>query len=257
MRYLLTLLLLTVSALAQPLTSHDPAFLQSTSPLRKGLVGYWSLEETSGTRYDRSSSGNHLTSNNSVGQAAGKVANCATFVRTSSQLLSKTGNSSFPTNSVTIASWVKLTTFPANATYPALACKWGAVTNRQYSLYLDGDADRFAFTVATNTAGGTHTVVATTFGLPSTNSWIFVAAWYNAASSTINIKVNNGTTDTSASVNPVTISTADFELGRQLTYYLDGNLDEVGLWNRVLTSTELTSLYNSGRGRRFPFVNSP
>lgn len=44
MRYLLTLLLLTVSALAQPLTSHDPAFLIRAA--NNGLLGKWNLNAT-------------------------------------------------------------------------------------------------------------------------------------------------------------------------------------------------------------------
>ena len=35
--------------------------------------------------------------------------------------------------------------------------------------------------------------------------------------------------------------------------YLDGKIDEVGIWSRALTSTEVTELYNSGSGLAYPF----
>ena len=35
--------------------------------------------------------------------------------------------------------------------------------------------------------------------------------------------------------------------------YTDGQLDECGLWNRALTTDEMTELYNSGNWREYPF----
>ena len=40
-------------------------------------------------------------------------------------------------------------------------------------------------------------------------------------------------------------------------YFLDGTLDEVGAWNRSLTGTEITALYNSGAGVAYPFASQP
>ena len=34
---------------------------------------------------------------------------------------------------------------------------------------------------------------------------------------------------------------------------LDGSVDELGLWNRVLTSGEMTNLWNGGAGLTYPF----
>jgi hypothetical protein len=36
----------------------------------------------------------------------------------------------------------------------------------------------------------------------------------------------------------------------------NGSIDEVGIWSRALTSSEVTSLYNSGSGRQYPFTGS-
>lgn len=37
----------------------------------------------------------------------------------------------------------------------------------------------------------------------------------------------------------------------------DGNIDEFGFWNKVLDSTEVTSLYNGGSGLTYPFSSGP
>ena len=46
-----------------------------------------------------------------------------------------------------------------------------------------------------------------------------------------------------------------FNLGRRPlgnSYYYNGILDEIGVWDRELTSTEVTELYNSGSGKQYP-----
>jgi len=46
----------------------------------------------------------------------------------------------------------------------------------------------------------------------------------------------------------------DFNIGARnsATQYTNGIIDEVGIWDRVLTSTEITELYNSGVGKQYP-----
>lgn len=36
--------------------------------------------------------------------------------------------------------------------------------------------------------------------------------------------------------------------------YMSGSIDEIGLWSRTLTGTEVAQLYNSGAGFQYPFV---
>ena len=35
--------------------------------------------------------------------------------------------------------------------------------------------------------------------------------------------------------------------------FFNGTIDAVGIWNRVLTPTEITELYNAGAGKQYPF----
>jgi len=43
----------------------------------------------------------------------------------------------------------------------------------------------------------------------------------------------------------------------QSSDFYNGLIDEVGIWSRALTSSEVTELYNSGDGLQYPFGNSP
>ena len=38
--------------------------------------------------------------------------------------------------------------------------------------------------------------------------------------------------------------------------FLNCYIDEVGIWSRTLTSTEVSDLYNSGSGLQYPFSSS-
>lgn len=261
MRTLALLFALTLSCLAQPLSPNDPAFLQSTSPLRRGLVGYWRLEEASGTRYDCSSQGGHLTSNNSVGNSTGKVGNGATFLRSSVQTLTA-GSSNYLqftiSSSFTLSAWVNLTNVPTTDEYimghrnGTLARGWflGTVNGLPYfQLQSDGSAYRYILTSTSITNGVWRFVVATYSGSGTTNG--------------MNVYVDNVLdipTD-AQSVGAMTDidNTSVFILGdansNDTIRSINGMIDEAGVWNRVLTTAERTQLYNAGLGTHFPWAH--
>ena len=62
-----------------------------------------------------------------------------------------------------------------------------------------------------------------------------------------------GTTDTLTSNNAMTLKT----IGTGATFYADGKIDEVGVWDGVLSDAEVTELYNSGSGLQYPFSSGP
>jgi len=68
----------------------------------------------------------------------------------------------------------------------------------------------------------------------------------------------NGVQRLSASqVTPCVFNNYDFALGKNLptnSAGFPGTIDEVGVWNRVLTSSEVASLYNTGTGFQYPFT---
>ena len=73
-----------------------------TNSWKRGLVAYWRLDETSGSRLDSSGNGHTLTDNNTVTSGAGKVGTAAVFTRASSERLSRADQPAFE---VGAASW--------------------------------------------------------------------------------------------------------------------------------------------------------
>lgn len=255
MRTILALLLSLVSCCAQT----DPGILESGSSLRIGLKGYWRLEEASGTRYDRSPSGFTLTANNSPGQAVGKVGNCATFASASAQSLSAASSNSLSfllANPFSCHAWVKLTNNTATQIIlgkeqlsTSRGWNFGAVAGKLYfgldcassvGMSIQGT------TIITNAAW--HSVLLTYNGNSNTNG---MNLYCDGALETLSARSKSGTiTDID--------NTGFFTIGNLTGYttiYGNGMIDEVGVWNRVLTASEIVQLYTSGNGITHPFAH--
>ncbi len=236
-------------------TIYINSYLQSGPSLLANLVAFWELEEASGSRADARGS-NTLTDNNTVTQAAGKVGNAAQFTASSGEYLSIADNAALSMGDIdfTIAAWVYLDT-KANE---VIAAKYRTNTSqREYLLYYaatDGATQRFVFLVSPNGVS-TNLVVANNFGEPSTSTWHFVVAWHDSVANTINIQIDDGAADSTAHSTGVFNGTDDFRIGALYTsaptYFLNGRIDQVGIWKRTLTTTDKTWLYNSGNGRSY------
>jgi hypothetical protein len=219
------------------------------SSLLTGLIGYWKLDEASGTRNDAHGS-NHLTDNGSVGSNTGKLGNAADLDGVNDSLILG-DNADLSTGDIdfTWTCWMYLDTKPTGNNAYAIH------KQDEYGLlYRDyGGHDRLAFLVN----DGAVIVNASTLGSPSTGTWYFIVCWHDATANTINIQVNDGTVDSAATAGTAPSDTAnEFQLGRYTAgtpLRWDGRLDGVGFWKRVLTATERSNLYNSGSGLEYPF----
>lgn len=225
----------------------------SGNPLAIGWAAYWRLDEASGVRYD-SAGINHLTDNNTVTQAAGKIGNSAQFVTANSETLSVADNTALSMGDIdfTIAAWVYLDNKSVSRD---IGGKWGASGQFEYLLEYDQSSDRFRWIVSND---GTAAVVvsATTFGSPSISTWYFIVAYHDSAGNVIGIKVNDGAADTTAHTTGVFNGTSAFVLGGRSSgsAYHSGRLDETGVARRFLSGAEMTELYNAGAGKTYPFA---
>lgn len=223
--------------------------------LSDNLESYWPLDEASGTRADAHGS-NDLTDNNTVGSATGKQSNGADFETTSSEYLSLASNSSIQAGDIdfTFAFWVK---FESRVEDAVLISKDvdSPANSRDYTIDYRQVEDDIRFYV-NGGAGGL--VVASNVSF-SDATWYFVVAWHNASANTLNLKIDNGSTQsTGTSGTAPEVSGAPFRIGARafasFEGFFDGIIDEVGYWKRVLTADEITDLYNSGNGRDYAYI---
>jgi len=244
----------TVPNGATVLMEHDDTNvyqLSSSSPLLTSLISYWALDETSGTRLDSHGS-NHLTDNNTVTQNTGKIGNAAQFTSANSEFLSVADNALLSTGDIdfTIAGWVYFDTISVDR---PVAGKWLTAGNREYIVQLDGTVNKIRLYVSND---GTATANVASSVVCTTATWYYFVAWHDSAGNTINIQVNNGTVDSTAHSTGVRDGTAGLRLGNNQntgTDYMNGRIDGLGFWKRILTSAERTNLYNSGSGLAYPF----
>lgn len=239
----------------------DPGF---GTRLRRGLIGFWPLDEASGTRRDafgNASASLNLSDTNSVGTEAGPsviLPTAANFVAASSQYLGIAANhlvNMGPGVRMAASGWVYLNT--SAATVQTIMSEWNAPGSRVYVIRTL--SSRFSFSV---TADGSTAVTATAnvLGAPSTGTWYFLAVYYDGK--TVGISVNGGAWDTTAHTGDIFNNSVavPFEIGRANAngQYLDGRLAHWGLWKRpVNTAREIGYLYNGGRGRAFPWKDAP
>ena len=89
-----------------------------------------------------------------------------------------------------------------------------------------------------------------------TTAWTHVVVTIDNSSDSNNVKIYvNGSFDTTGSmaISQMGDGTDKMHIGNGLGVYMVGYIDEPAVWNKVLTSTEITELYNSGDGLQYPF----
>jgi len=87
----------------------------------------------------------------------------------------------------------------------------------------------------------------------STSTWYhYVVTWDGA---NVIVYKNGSVETTQANSASLQAEATNFAIGGTPvnSQYINGIVDEVGFWNRALTSTEVTALYNSGAGFQYPF----
>ena len=222
--------------------------------LLTGLVSYWKMDESSDgsgavTRNDSHGS-NNLTDNNTTPSGSGIINNGANFQVANSEYLSITDAAQSGldiTGDLSISVWVKFTSTTEVVTF---VDKTGGNTAGQRAYFFDYYAGSLAFL---NSADGTANSQQTVAWSPSTAIWYHVAVTFESSTKAKKFYVDGsqqGTTQTGVYTG-IFNSAAPFNIGYYAEapgYYTNAVLDEHGIWSRVLTGAEITSLYNGGVG---------
>jgi hypothetical protein len=91
----------------------------------------------------------------------------------------------------------------------------------------------------------------------ATGNWYHIVVNYKEGVNTT-IYINGTLSVTGNTTTPIgysgneTPTIGGVQAGTGYQYPLNGKLDSVTVWNKVLTSTEVTELYNSGNGKQYP-----
>lgn len=213
--------------------------------LDTNLVSWWNMDEEACTRYDSHGS-NDLTDPQTVYAVTAKQIQGMTTPATTRYLIHADNADLSPTSSFSWSGWMRLSSVGVTASL--ITKSWGAAGTLSYRVRFITGTNRFVFEVS-NDGTATTTVTANSFGAPGANTWYFVVIWFDDSNNLIGISVND-VSDTAAFAANVFDSASELRIGF-LASAAVCDVDEVGFWNRVLSSTERTFLYAGGRGTHY------
>ncbi len=217
--------------------------------LENGLVGNWTFNGTdlSGTKaYDRSGAGNTGTLTNGPAVTPGKVGQALSFDGTDDSVNVTDANSLDLTSTITVSAWVYGRSW-VNTEGSFIVSKNGEQSGEYRGYYFAVDTSGYPF-FAFNTLGVSGTAVADI--AVSTGRWYFLSATYDQTS--IKLYVDGVLVKTQAETDAMVANTYPLSIGRARptgSAYgeWDGSIDEVRIYNRALSATEIESIYASGQ----------
>jgi len=242
----------------------------ATVKVSDGLVGYWSMDEGTGTTAtDYGTGASNGTFTNTAGApwittglataitfqnpAAGSLDGVNDYVDIASAVIAT--NDSFSS-----CGWVKLNALATGGvgdsqTLISVDPQTSPTATQAAGFVLQYRGDMggvFAFSMAqTNSTGAAQdSVYATALGTPTAGSWYHLCATYNASTTNMNLYVNGtsyGPTAHATTWNATghAIIGSDWSGTRQ--HYLNGRVDDIRLYNRALSGAEVSALYAGNR----------
>jgi len=230
------------------------------STLLTNLISYWKLDEASGNAVDSQGS-NTLTNFNTVDFNAGKINNGADFgSANTNKYLEVSNNLGIDGGVISMNLWVNITTIPTSGNVAHLIVQGNNVSKTiNFMRYFnDGGTLKIQFSRGKNDVG--DQLVQHTYTL-TTGTWFMLTYTYDGTTITAYIDGTSvGTAAASGDGTGVMTFVNGVRLARHTltggASYLSGKLDEVGAWNKTLTASEVTTLYNGGAGLSYPFTST-
>ena len=217
------------------------------------LLAAWNFNDCTGCPSACSAIGNEELGNFDATQSGGGDLYCITGkLGSAAQILSGTStifdtpDTSKELNLTSDKTFVFWFLFDTAAAGGAL---FGKYYNSPGSNYLATcDAGGLNFTISTD---GTGATASTTGIVLSGDTWYFGVIRHDVSAKTISVQINNGT------IFEATYTGNPFDYDQNLRLIESGTpggaIDAFSIWDRILTPTEITYLYNSGIGKEYPF----
>ena len=219
------------------------------------LVNYYTLNETSGTRYDSTGAADLSAVNGTVSSVAGKLGNAATLVVNTGSGISlasplTTGTLGALSSNCSISGWLKIGSLPASTIKTFIIVR--TINDNPHLTVTVSAAGVIGGQAYFNGIIATATTVTTM----SLATWYFVALRWNASTGTLTVSVNAGTNYTATTGGSAGDSSTQYS-----SQLFSGNeaigatFDEVATFARELSAADITYLYNGGTGRTYPLAS--
>ena len=222
--------------------------VSSEDPTAENLVGYWTLDDGSGTTaLDSSGNANTLTMTGSPSWVTGNIGSSALDFSGSGQYLSVADPSSGVLDFVdgsdfTITGWFNRDT--AAADHTIVAKKNDQTTSAGYVVWIDNNGSTDYLSAEISDGTDTYSAVGTT-NLSTTGWHHFAIVWDDSNGLYIYLdgKLDGSTTSSTTSINSLANALA-FRIGAESDAGVpfDGKIDDIKVYNRALSVDEVSKL---------------
>lgn len=198
------------------------------------------LDQAGSSQTDSSGSGNNATAY-STSFVTGQFDGALNFNGSTSYINIPNSASLNPTNQITLEAWIKWTIDPTTG------AQWSQIINKnvddQYQLQHNYNNTAFEFAVRTNV----HRRYMLSTTTPLQGVWYHVVGTYDGSSQ--KIYVNGNLERTQSTSGTLVSSVSPVNLGRRSSgdRRFTGDIDEVAIYDRALTASEISSRYNAGK----------
>lgn len=194
-----------------------------------GLIAYYKLNSNS-----NDSVGTNNGTDTSITYSTWKIWNCAWYTSGTSKIVI-TENTSLALSEFSISFWFN----PNTVTWFNPIFRRSATFSQWYAVYLSWSSIYWYIGNGADIATPAQTVSTSTW-----HHWVFT--WSNTTKN-VSLTINNWTPQTTSTATNITNSWV-LNLLYDVPNVTSGNvqIDEVWIWNRVLSSTEISALYNWG-----------
>ena len=238
----------TLISLAALLTLFFPA--TTFAALSSGLVGYYQMQGNSNTSVGTVNlTDTSVTYNSSYGI----IGEGASYVGSSGHYSCIAAPSAYNNSNFSVSGWWNPQATPSFA--GLVTYEYGTPSGAYSFIVLARTTTGISFD--TGSSGSQQNALNITVPTITTSKWYFYVATYDDTSKTLTFYWN-GTqvAQTTGTYNIAYTTGGNFCIGNNKdSDPANGYEDEIGLWNRVLTSTEVTNLYNAGAGCAYPMTN--
>lgn len=219
------------------------------------ILAYWAMESST-TWTDSSGNGRTLTEVGSIGGGTGIVGNDGTSNGNVNNYLVRSDEDwmSIGSAGITVAAWVKHT---VTNSLDIMVGREGE-SNGDWVLFRSVN-NSWGFNVYTNSTS--YVCVYSDTNAVTAGAWYFVVGAFDPSTRIEKIRIGSTSSLgawTSNTLPAYGIHNETNELMLFKSNYagsgLAGELDEVGIWARVLTDAEITNIWNGGAGKTWPLT---
>jgi len=210
-----------------------------------GLVSWWKMDEGTGTTAPDTMNINIGTLGTGTSaptrSTSGKIGNALSF--DGNDYVSISDSSTLRPSQITVTAWVKSSNW-SGQTHPMIVAKG---VNQEYILWYDSEESKFGFRI------GNVAVTSYSTTTPANDTWYHLVGTYDGTTNKIYL---NGTLQDSdsysggipANTRPLVFG-AGSTSGTSYSNFLNGIIDNVKIFNRILSSSEIDSEYRSIHGQ--------